>query len=401
MEKIIPPIEIERFSNKILSIFIVLATTCSIFNNSAINALNKLGFLGTLMTLGIGVFLMLSLLSINFKVETKKMYIYTFFIVFTTSYLISLVDHPSSKGIYIFSELLLINILFISLTIYNLAENIIKYMSIIGIGYIIICFVLDVGTNGRMSYILYINPNTLGAIVFYLYLFLIFRKNYFKQKKIKKVYFLCVSLLAVFLIFYSQARSIWISLSVFYITYYLWDFLCKRKILSSLYMFSVLGFCMLFSFWYPRLPEYSFALEWNQRLIELTGKSLFSGRQIVWKDLLNAAMENPLLGYSFDMRFNGGMSAHNMYLEVILQSGILGLGCLLILFYSIWMYLCRCGDYINARVSGAALIAIIIHQLFEVTLIQNNLAIGIIQWIIISLGFSKGLVQKQIKGVEG
>ena len=96
------------------------------------------------------------------------------FIAFTISSFFSLLDHPSSKGVYIFSELLLINILFISLTIYNLTENIIKYMSIFGIAYVVICYILDVATNGRMSNILYTNPNTLGQqysiCIYFLYL---------------------------------------------------------------------------------------------------------------------------------------------------------------------------------------------------------------------------------------
>ncbi|HGA0509159.1 TPA: O-antigen ligase family protein [Bacillus pacificus] len=401
MENIISSTEVEKVSNKILSILLSMFIICAILNNSGIPVLNKLGFLSLLSIFGMGAFFLLSLLSINFRVGSGKIYIYVVFIAFTISSFFSLLDHPSSKGVYIFSELLLINILFISLTIYNLTENIIKYMSIFGIAYVVICYILDVATNGRMSNILYTNPNTLGATVFYLYIFFIFRVNYFKTERIGNLYFLCVSFFSIILIFYSQARSIWISLAVFFVTYYIWDFLCKRKILTHIYICVILAFCMLFSFWYPRLPEYDFALEWNSKLLELTGKSLFSGRQLVWKDLLNSAMENPLLGYSFDMRFNGGMSAHNMYLEIILQSGILGVGLLLILFYCFWLYLCRYGHYANSRISGAALIAIIIHQLFEVTLIQNNLAIGIMQWIIISLGFSGGLIRKKyLKGVK-
>ncbi|PER82241.1 O-antigen ligase family protein [Bacillus cereus] len=401
MEKSISSTEVEKVSSKIISMLLGTFIICAMFNNSAIPILSKLGFFGLLSIFGMGLFFLLSLLTINFKVDSRKGYIYIIFILFIFSSLLSLLDHPSSKGVYIFIELLLINILFIFLTIYNLAENIIKHISILGMLYVLICYILDVSTNGRMSNILYINPNTLGAIVLYLYIFFMFRMNYYKQRRIRSLYFFCVSFLSIFLIFYSQARSIWISLTVFFVTYYMWDFLYKRKIFSRMYICIILAFCMLFSFFYPRLPEYDFALDWNRELLELTGKSLFSGRQLVWKDLLNSAMENPLLGYSFDMRFNGGMSAHNMYLEIILQSGILGLGFLLILFYSIWLYLCRYGHYVNARISGAALTAIIIHQLFEVTLIQNNLAIGIMQWIIISLGFSGNLIQKKyIKGVK-
>ena len=46
-------------------------------------------------------------------------------------------------------------------------------MSIFGIAYVVICYILDVATNGRMSNILYTNPNTLGqqySICIYFYI---------------------------------------------------------------------------------------------------------------------------------------------------------------------------------------------------------------------------------------
>ncbi|QWI76760.1 hypothetical protein JG486_08445 [Bacillus mycoides] len=56
MENIVSSAEVEKVSNKILSILLGMFVICALLNNSGIPALNKLGFLGLLSIFGMGAF---------------------------------------------------------------------------------------------------------------------------------------------------------------------------------------------------------------------------------------------------------------------------------------------------------------------------------------------------------
>ena len=56
IENIISSTEVEKVSNKILSILLSMFIICAILNNSGIPVLNKLGFLSLLSIFGMGAF---------------------------------------------------------------------------------------------------------------------------------------------------------------------------------------------------------------------------------------------------------------------------------------------------------------------------------------------------------
>ena len=87
-----------------------------------------------------------------------------------------------------------------------------------------------------------------------------------------------------------------------------------------------------------------------------------------------------------------GLSAHNLYLQIALQLGYVGVGLFVGFFGAIWASLWRNRRSRMVRLVGAFFIGIIVHESFEVTLTQNNLAIGCIFWLILSFGLNPSLI---------
>ncbi|GEM05799.1 hypothetical protein HMI01_27870 [Halolactibacillus miurensis] len=100
--------------------------------------------------------------------------------------------------------------------------------------------------------------------------------------------------------------------------------------------------------------------------------------------------EAPILGHGISTDPNYiesiGTSAHNQYLQIILESGFLGISLFIIFLYQLWLLLRKNQNHFTGMLSSAYLIAFIFYETFEVTLFQNNFNIGLIQWLIITMG---------------
>ncbi|MCJ1655447.1 hypothetical protein MT342_01555 [Staphylococcus sp. NRL 21/187] len=80
-----------------------------------------------------------------------------------------------------------------------------------------------------------------------------------------------------------------------------------------------------------------------------------------------------------------------------LQIGYLGLLIFILILFVIFMRYVSKGHNQLVRLAVAAFIAILAHQLFEITLVQNQLSIGLIQWLVIATGAAMTLKYYDIK----
>lgn len=74
----------------------------------------------------------------------------------------------------------------------------------------------------------------------------------------------------------------------------------------------------------------------NRIIIEILGKDLtFSGRTGIWRDAISLIAQSPIIGYGSTVSRNMvfGISAHNIVLQTILESGIIGLALFLLIIY--------------------------------------------------------------------
>jgi O-antigen ligase len=131
--------------------------------------------------------------------------------------------------------------------------------------------------------------------------------------------------------------------------------------------------------------------------------SLYSGREYLWPVVLRYIAERPLLGWGgideaailmgagLGRHFPGvnNMGTHDLYLLVALQGGLIGLALLLAALYSVWLRFYHGRREQIVRLAAASFIGICVHQLFETSLIQTNISIGVLFWAIIAIGVRK------------
>jgi len=242
--------------------------------------------------------------------------------------------------------------------------------------------------TGRRS----VNLNVFGAILYHLLFFLVFAFSV-SHKKLQSLFWGLTIVVCLFAIFATNARSLWIAIIAGLLTFYSWSFIIKNKLIFRLYfvfLFLIIG---LFVVLYPYLNTIPVFIDFNHQIYEITGKNFFSQRERLWIVLIEAIKEQPITGYGSNVLptdiIGKEVSAHNLYLQIFLQVGLVGLLLFLFMLWQIWEIL-RLGSLnLQVRITGAFFIGILVHQAFEVSLTQNHLSIGMIQWTIIGIGINR------------
>ncbi|WP_239769829.1 O-antigen ligase family protein [Mammaliicoccus sp. P-M57] len=234
----------------------------------------------------------------------------------------------------------------------------------------------------------YPNSNLVGAYMFVVIFFFILRFKITKTSKLLK----CTIIIPLLLLWASDTRSILLSLLISFMVYVIYPFLRKSKFIGTI-LFLIFTIIMLsIVFVYPALPRWKYFDVLENWMLENMGKSLMSGRSEIWTNITYFIYQKPFFGYGPDKVASDfiGMKAstHNLYLNIVLQVGIIGLIIFFLILYTIFIK-----SYVQntqySRIAISFFIGILIHQLFEITLIQNQLSVGIFQWIIIALCLSK------------
>ena len=125
--------------------------------------------------------------------------------------------------------------------------------------------------------------------------------------------------------------------------------------------------------------------------------SIFSGREDVWPELLSTIQQRPITGYGttepwrfyrLEYGIERELSAHNLWLAILFQSGAVGLMGLIAFLWTVWRHLLEHNDNMVVRASIAFFVGTVFHESFEVSLTQNTLQIGLGTWAAIMLGVS-------------
>lgn len=245
-----------------------------------------------------------------------------------------------------------------------------------------------------------LNMNVVGSYAYYLSFFPLFYLIGYTKKLKRSRIILVFSLLAL-VILGTDSRSILLSTTFGLITFFLWKFITKRKLLFDLYFFFVLAFNYFVVIVYPNMHKWDNFYQLNELSMNLTGKPLLTGRNTIWAQLVDIISLQPWLGYGSSVVpedfLTTSLSAHNLYLQIGLQTGIIGIGLFLLFFYFIWRTLWNGRQSSKVSLVASFVIGILIHQSFEVTLTQNQFGIGLLQWIIIAFGLNFTLNKTNFK----
>lgn len=230
----------------------------------------------------------------------------------------------------------------------------------------------------------YGNPDTYASLMFVFISFLFFST----QKK----NFLSIAI-CFLLILFTGARASLLAAILFIIS----SFLFKNRVISKkANLILIIEAVALFAFVivYPMMMTMDIGSTLDEYSHQYFGKNFFSGRQVLWVDLIEKIVQSPILGYglSADPEIAGfTKSSHNLYIQTALQSGLIGLGLLMVVIVTIYRRLSKIEVKPYSRLSACFIIAVLVHESFEICLTQNAIAFGFMMWFMMGLGCNLNL----------
>lgn len=374
----------------LLMSLVLLGTTNSLFSK-----VNILGFLSISTILLFSNLIFLSYVLKKKTLYMKIVWIQVFALFFLLTSIIGLINNPSVKGVINTIQFFMLINMFIFMSLIKWSEYLFKVIRKISIIFILFhLFVWLIQSMPIPFGSIYPSNNLIGAYIYFIISFVLL----YNHSKFNYVY-LIISLI---LIYVGESRSIFISVLITLLIYIFWEKISKNLFRMLIVIFTVLISVLSFTFIYPQLHIiWSGFYRLNQWSLNYTGKNIYSGREEIWSKLIDIILQKPLFGYGPGILtedvISTTVSAHNFYLQIALQNGIIGLFLFLMFFIYLWclFYYNRCDKYV--RLSASYFIGILFYQLFEVSLTQNQLSIGIMQWLIISIGISRVLYRKSNK----
>jgi len=382
-------------SKKLLIVFSMLVFI-SVLNNSSIAGLSNLGGISIILILIISNILCIILLFNNFKYIYRIKNILIGLILLNLIYLFSLLlTDINFIGLKVTIQIYLLSCFFILMIFVEWNNKCIDIVAFISSIIIILILLINAFTNSNILVKLFYTYNALGAFIYFISFFNI---SALYETKIlsKKILFSISTICSIIIIFQCRARAVWLAIIAMIITLCLWKFITKNKRKFSIYLFTIFALIFIGVFIYPSLQTSNYILQIDQILIGYTGKSIFSGRNKIWSILLSVINEKIVFGHGASALPRNfiytNLSSHNLYLQTILQTGIVGVLALLGIVTFIWKKFWAKKDIKQVKISAAFLVSILVYQTFEVSLTQNNLSLGILQWLVLSVGLSKTIL---------
>lgn len=337
-------------------------------------------------------FLILILLIHKRPISKNEIFLFSPFLLFCLIYLVNVNFGTDTSGLMIVANQTFY--LFIIYMIYSISWTRYQVLSLSYLYYVslpiifILIFVLPSS----------LNTNTIGSYVYFLSFFpLLYLVGY--AKNLKKTSILLISSITLFAVLAVDARSILLSAAFGFMTFSLWKFITSRKILFNLYFILILVFNYFVIVIYPNMRYWSNFQELNELSLRFTGKDLMSGRNTIWVQLVDIISLKPWFGYGSSIEpedfLTHSLSAHNLYIQIGLQVGLIGVSLLILFFFVIWKSFWKNRFDIKVRLTSCFFVGILIHQTFEVTLTQNQFSIGLVQWLIVAFGLSFTLKKNQ------
>lgn len=245
------------------------------------------------------------------------------------------------------------------------------------------------------------NPNANGVAAFaFLISFFSITSQVIISNKYSKIMSLASFLIYLVSILGTDTRSLLLSTIAMLTTFFIWDKIIvnKRKFYS--YFWIIVIILITFIFVYPNLDLYlSNFNSLNNYIVNLTGKRIFSGRELIWRGLLRLIRKKPLFGYGSGIHaedfFVSDLTSHNLYLEISLQTGLIGLTLFFIFLFFLWKNFYSAKDDLSIKIAGSYFVGLMVYQLFELSLLQSTVYIAITSWIL--LAFSMALTNNNTK----
>jgi O-antigen ligase len=206
----------------------------------------------------------------------------------------------------------------------------------------------------------------------------------------KKKIFWPITLFSITALSFGE-RTIGFVLVLIYMLYIILGF-AKNK--NKYFFFSIFWFILVLNilciFCYIAFAN-SDMKDWlNMLSLEHTNNNFFSGREVIWKGIIDSNKETILLGKGIGndelSRLYIDLSTHNLYLYLYLEGGIVLLSLFYIFIFSIWKLYFRFIYDEEVRLSAAYFLGILILVNYELILLINGAIVSFFLWLVISFG---------------
>lgn len=370
------------------SLTALLAITVSLgLLNHWRNGISWIGFGAIFTTLASALLLLMALLA--FRVSIRRQLCPALFLgsLVVAMYVYSvLVNRVDIRGIMVIGELVGALSLFVFVSLLPWDEGRIFVFAAI-VGFVILLVAC-------LESFMPINKNPLGAMIGFLLYWPI--AGYIGSRRaVSKLVWLAIILIGIVTVVRVGARSMWIALGAAFLVYHGFRIIASRRGLYSITFFVVLALIFAGMVVYTTLPYTELGLALQDFVQEKTQRNLFSGRDKLWPPLVTAILERPWFGYGASATpgvvMETTLSSHNLYLQIALQTGLLGVVVFVGFLFAVWRIYWLGRDNSLSRLSAAFLVAILVHQTFEVSLTQNHLAVGVTQWLTLGVGVGAAL----------
>jgi O-antigen ligase len=342
----------------------------------------------------LGVILFVSKVASSGTLPRHHVRVLVFSLVLLAFYLVPTMAAPEPEAVRTTTQLLLVVGFFLGVSLLKWDKQ----------ELIIFAVILGVFLNALLTYwiaeglpykksVLSLHPNGLGQVVLFSLFFPWVLWSASSRRRVRLMAgYMC--LCGLILMLFIGSRATWFALAVIIITLRLWDYICRGKLVYHTYFFvtivAVLGFPAI----YLSFLNSDWAGELNEFVRRATGgQNFFSGRHTLWIELLDVSEPKFWTGYGPGARptnlLGVELSFHNLYLQVTLQVGVIGLAMLVVFLWSLWGLFWHRRRDVCVRLSAAYLIGTLVHQIFEVTITQNNVSIALLFWLIMSISASR------------
>lgn len=196
----------------------------------------------------------------------------------------------------------------------------------------------------------------------------------------------------LFIAIKSGSRATLLELSVIFSVYCLLVRFSPR--IKFFYLFSLLTIILFVAtYLYINIYDYEIYNSINNYSKEMFDKRIDSGRPFLWgASLGNLSLAQAVFGTGTgricEIEYREGLFFHNAYIQLLIQNGIVGLSVLWMMLYSVGKRLYNNLDSEVGKIVTACFGGMIIFNCFECALIQNRIAIGLLQWMTVTLGLA-------------
>ncbi len=363
----------------------------------------EIHIVGKLATLGIfavtSLYILYLLLMPNTITDKRKKYIWFYIGTAISLSVLSFLRGGilSVKAAILMALMLNVAIAMAHIDYRKIADRI--YLIDIGIlTYIVIMIGYYMTIEKPRSYLfLYNNPNYLG-LVCSLLIFLCLMAYGMTQEARYLIYLMPL----VIVVYLSNSRTSLIALTIAFIVYVLWEVISKNKALYYGFFALLISGIVIVTMGYPIVNSLAESKNWDQEKVQKISKKLYNGRETVWLKSIDHFKEKPVIGYGVGTTLESltpedekQLSAHNIYVQLLLENGIIGLLVFVGLLGWIWKSLYKAAKEPLTRAGASALIGILVIGTFELTLLWQSISLGIFQWFMIGAGLSLALYKKE------